>query len=61
MHDFQSIFQDIFGAHVGNNKRGRNKNASNHVNHAAVAEDIEYKIDLDFNESVNGTTKVIVN
>jgi molecular chaperone DnaJ len=55
MQDFESIFEDLFGGGMGGGKRGRGRNS-----HSApdMSEDIELKIDLEFAESVNGTSKV---
>jgi DnaJ-class molecular chaperone len=57
MDDFQSIFEDLFGGAMGGgsrkSRRGGNATADEH------SEDITLKYDIDFNEAVNGSSKVI--
>ena len=50
---FESMFQDLFGG-MGRKQRGQQQSADE------MSEDILIRYDIDFNESVNGATKVQV-
>jgi DnaJ-class molecular chaperone len=56
MDDFQSIFEDLFGGAMGGGGRKSRRGGNAAVDE--YSEDITLKYDIDFNESVNGATKV---
>lgn len=56
MDDFQSIFEDLFGGAMGGGRKNRRSNQSTVDEYS---EDITLKYDIDFNEAVNGSSKVL--
>lgn len=59
MEDFQSIFEDLFGGSMGGGGR-KGRRGGNASTADEYSEDITLKYDIDFNEAVNGSSKVLL-